>query len=446
MASRLFRHIVPADVTPLTASIGFGLALAGAIGSVVVAPATADALRADVTSVSCSLTTACVVGTNASTGQGVQGTSAKGTGLSGNSTSGYGVYGTSKSGVGVKAVSSSSSAIFASNSSSSYATINAQQAGSGAALSGTSNSGPGVAAVSTNGNALTATATSGFAILAKSSSAPAISGQSTSNDGVSGIANSGNGLYGSGTSGNGAFTYSDTGYGLESVSTSGTALYAANSSQGTGIVATAVSGLGVSVRSSNGNGLDAAGSYIGIIGRAPASGGFPFVATDSNGHDLFYVDGAGNVYSHGTLHTFAHTVKGDVRTYGASATTPTVEDVGSSALQAGTIRIALDPAFARSIEGTGAYHVFLTPGGDTRGLFVAERDPAGFVVRETQGGRSFVAFDYRIVATTAGNARERAAFVDASVMPRAAVPLHVLATSTAATKIPNAIVPTRPLR
>jgi hypothetical protein len=35
---------------------------------------------------------------------------------------------------------------------------------------------------------------------------------------------------------------------------------------------------------------------------------------------------------------------------------------------------------------------------DTRGLYVSQKTPAGFQVREAQGGRSTFSFDYRIVA------------------------------------------------
>ena len=45
-----------------------------------------------------------------------------------------------------------------------------------------------------------------------------------------------------------------------------------------------------------------------------------------------------------------------------------------------------------------SYHVFLTPQGDSKGLFVANKTPNGFSVHEQQGGTSSIAFDYRVVA------------------------------------------------
>jgi hypothetical protein len=88
-----------------------------------------------------------------------------------------------------------------------------------------------------------------------------------------------------------------------------------------------------------------------------------------------------------------------VQTYLARQTLPTVEDVGSAELTAGAGIVRIDPAFASTIAPGAGYHVFLTPKGDSRGLYVQSETAAGFVVRENQGGRSTLAFDYRIVAT-----------------------------------------------
>ena len=78
------------------------------------------------------------------------------------------------------------------------------------------------------------------------------------------------------------------------------------------------------------------------------------------------------------------------------------EDVGSAQLVNGSAAVPLGADFKQTIDGSSAYMVFLTPYGDTNGLYVASRTPAGFVVRESRGGRSTVAFDYRIVARPYG--------------------------------------------
>ena len=60
------------------------------------------------------------------------------------------------------------------------------------------------------------------------------------------------------------------------------------------------------------------------------------------------------------------------------------------------------PTFAETVNTAMEYHVFLTPKGDCKGLYVANKTPAGFEVHELGGGQSNVAFDYRIVAHRKG--------------------------------------------
>jgi hypothetical protein len=78
------------------------------------------------------------------------------------------------------------------------------------------------------------------------------------------------------------------------------------------------------------------------------------------------------------------------------------EDFGSGTLSNGAARVALDPTFASTVNTTTDYHVFLTPKGDCKGLYVANETATGFEVRELGGGHSGVAFDYRIVAKRNG--------------------------------------------
>ena len=86
--------------------------------------------------------------------------------------------------------------------------------------------------------------------------------------------------------------------------------------------------------------------------------------------------------------------------------------------------------FAASIDSATAYRVFVTPAGDTRGLFVSSRSPAGLVVREAQIGHSTVAFDYRVVATALGKTGQRMAPVNAAIDASfAKAPLPVLPTA-----------------
>jgi hypothetical protein len=81
--------------------------------------------------------------------------------------------------------------------------------------------------------------------------------------------------------------------------------------------------------------------------------------------------------------------------------------------------VYLSTSFARSVDPRLGYQVFLTPGGDTRGLYVAAKYARGFTVREVQRGRSTLNFDYHVYAHTAGHAtaRFRAAPVVPAVTP-----------------------------
>lgn len=78
------------------------------------------------------------------------------------------------------------------------------------------------------------------------------------------------------------------------------------------------------------------------------------------------------------------------------------EDFGTAQLQRGEAWVPLEPVFGETVNTEGTYHVFLTPNGDCKGLYIAERRADGFMVRELGGGRSTVSFDYRIVAPRRG--------------------------------------------
>ena len=73
------------------------------------------------------------------------------------------------------------------------------------------------------------------------------------------------------------------------------------------------------------------------------------------------------------------------------------EDFGTGQLVSGKAEVALDADFA-AIVHADMYHLFLTPRGDCRGLYVSAQTAAGFSVRELQGGTSSLSFSYRVVA------------------------------------------------
>lgn len=72
------------------------------------------------------------------------------------------------------------------------------------------------------------------------------------------------------------------------------------------------------------------------------------------------------------------------------------EDFGEARLKGGKADVRIDPKFAALVRGP--YHVFLTPYGDSNGLFVSRRTSKSFVVREQGAGKSALTFSYRIVA------------------------------------------------
>jgi hypothetical protein len=87
------------------------------------------------------------------------------------------------------------------------------------------------------------------------------------------------------------------------------------------------------------------------------------------------------------------------------------EDFGTSKIIRGHGRIVLDPVFAETVNTTLDYHVFLTPRGECRGLYVAAKRPNGFEVRELGNGRGTVEFDYRTVAKRKGFEQPRLAAI-----------------------------------
>jgi len=78
------------------------------------------------------------------------------------------------------------------------------------------------------------------------------------------------------------------------------------------------------------------------------------------------------------------------------------EDFGSVRLYDGVAWVAIDQTFAQAANVEAKYHVFLTPAGNCRGLYVAKKTSSGFEVRELGHGRSNIAFDYRIVSRRKG--------------------------------------------
>lgn len=78
------------------------------------------------------------------------------------------------------------------------------------------------------------------------------------------------------------------------------------------------------------------------------------------------------------------------------------EDAGSAQLSNGEATVNIESEFGETINTGVEYHVFLTPNGDCKGLYVAQKSATSFVVKELSGGTSSIAFDYRIMAKRKG--------------------------------------------
>ncbi len=171
----------------------------------------------------------------------------------------------------------------------------------------------------------------------------------------------------------------------------------------------------------------------GVYGRADATAGYGVaghnfwsgvgVGAWSYGGDLiqafagdypggtmqFYVTNAGNVYANGTYNTFKQLGSGTqaVTLAGMTSSEAWSEDFGSGTLRKGRAVVTIAADFAQTVNLSREYHVFLTPLGDCKGLYVTAKTPTSFEVRELGGGMTGISFEYRIVAKPAGTEGQR---------------------------------------
>ena len=106
-----------------------------------------------------------------------------------------------------------------------------------------------------------------------------------------------------------------------------------------------------------------------------------------------------------------------LETYAVQSAENWVEDYGSGQLEHGSATIQVEPAFAETVNTGVDFHVFLTPGGDCKGLYVTNKSAGSFEVHELGGGSSSIPFDYKIVAKRNGMESQR--LVDVSERMRA---------------------------
>src|SRR5579884_1630041 len=93
------------------------------------------------------------------------------------------------------------------------------------------------------------------------------------------------------------------------------------------------------------------------------------------------------------------------------------EDFGHAQLVNGQATVPIARDFLPAVDTGQDYYVFLTPHGDSNGLYVASHTPTSFEVREQKGGTSSLAFDYRVVAKRKDFAGARLAPINVPAAP-----------------------------
>jgi len=362
---------------------------------------------------SCTSTSPCLAESNTSTGDGVQGVSTKGVGVDGRTNAkgstgagaGFGVEGidertASGTGVynaGVKGTSTNGDGVFGSG------TFGVVGSGTLEGVLGETNpvgfgkTGGMAGVIGSNNTTSTSVYANGFG-------GDLFLGNNSSSEDVFVVDDGGNTtISGSATIGGGS---AFTGVSIDSGGTSsdGTQSYGTN--------------IGVEGITSP-EGLSGSGGLAGIQGsnnttsiavRANGFGGLLFDGNNSSSVDVFTVDDSGNVAITGLITTGGACSGGCINgrsdsrlvEYAPREAEPTMEDFGEGRVVNGAGYVRLDPMFAKTINQTTSYMVFITPEGDNRGLYVTQKSIGGFMVRESQGGHSTLAFSYRIVAKPFG--------------------------------------------
>ena len=163
--------------------------------------------------------------------------------------------------------------------------------------------------------------------------------------------------------------------------------------------------------------FESGGSSYALIAATDSSSGTAFIAEGPAGRA--YIDASGNVFATNYFTLGSDSTHKVVAAYSAATTRASLEDTGTAQLTKGTGAVRFDPAFERAIAVQDGYQVFLTPDGDVRApLYVAQKFAHGFTVRESQGGRSSILFDYRIVARRAGSPDARLPEIQMPQIPR----------------------------
>ena len=208
-------------------------------------------------------------------------------------------------------------------------------------------------------------------------------GASNSAPGVLGMSFNGAGVYGASSGGPAVFGLSDTSFGVFGVSgTFGPQV--PNTSNIAGVLGTSDQQHGV---------IGATNANVGVIGFSTDNIGVLGYTTNGSFAGYFL----GDLGVTGTKAAVVPFPDGTHRAlYCMESPELWFEDFGTAKLRRGRGVVKLDADFGKVIK-RGDYHVFFTPRGECRGLYVRSQGGASFEVRELAGGKSSVAFSYRIV-------------------------------------------------
>jgi hypothetical protein len=166
-------------------------------------------------------------------------------------------------------------------------------------------------------------------------------------------------------------------------------------------------------------------SYTGNIIEG-YSGDFPSTASRQ-----MYLDHNGNLYINGVYGVFAATSQGasgaEYRALTAIQSSEAwYEDFGTATLVSGKIVVTIEPVFAKTVDTSVDYHVYVTPlCSEAVLLFVSDKTAQGFTVQGVtlDGKASQCAFDYRIVAKPVGQENTRLPTVAGPVKANDPVPV-----------------------
>lgn len=239
-------------------------------------------------------------------------------------------------------------------------------------MCGTASTGAGVSGTSTGYNGVNGITS----FNATSSAVAGVAGYSTTSS------RSGYGVYGESFGGGlGVDGVSQSGYGIEGYTPGAYSV---------GVAGIAPSSIGVSGEGEYG--LEAIGEGTGtksaILGYSFAGGYLLWLQSEAAGSPYCTVDGVADLYCTGSITSgqaarTRHVTAGGqhVAAFADESTSQTIEDMGEARLYDGVVNVLLSSDFASVIDRSASYLVFLTPQGDTRGIYVSAKTSAGFQVR-----------------------------------------------------------------